>query len=665
MERALVSGTGGVGSIPTRGTDINQIFVILALFLAMRNKIRQTLASVLGISSGQIELEAPKDETFGDYATNIALQLFAEIKNQNLPRRQEYKQPATKIKKTYQNLSSPRELAEVIASEIRGSKSEIRDLVDRVEVAGPGFINFWLKGGALTATLLQIIKDKENYGRSDLLLGKKILLEHTSPNTIKTLHVGHIRNNVLGMAVHNILEFCGADVKLDAINNDRGIHVMKAVWAYMKYGEGKTPQSIGEKPDHFVDKFYVMGVKAEEDESVKKEMQELLRRWEAGDKEVRSVWKKLRDWTFEGFQETYIRLGSSHDKQWFESEFYEKGKELVEEGIRKGVFRRLEDGAVLSNLEKYGLSDTIVLRADGTSMYHTQDLYLTKLKREKFPSDLYIWDIGPEQDLYLKQLFAMCEQLGIGKREDYFHLSYGFVYLKGKGKMSSREGTVVSADWLIEEAVKKAKEVILKSKTARGLGKKEVDYVAEMVGIGAIKYSLLKMARTTDLQFDLDESLSLEGNSGPYLQYTYARTQSVLRKFKAQSSKLKTPTKDLSPLKILKLGYSLDIPDLSSKLNEEELSLLRTFVHFPEVVEEAAKNYAPNILCNYLYDLASKFNLFYQKHRILESTKNSIELGGSSIPVAPTKLRLALTLACGFILKTGLKLLGIEAPERM
>jgi arginyl-tRNA synthetase len=283
-------------------------------------------------------------------------------------------------------------------------------------------------------------------------------------------------------------------------------------------------------------------------------------------------------------------------------------------------------------------------------MYHTQVLYLTKLKREKFPSDLYIWDIGPEQELYLKQLFAMCEQLGIGKRDDYMHMSYGFVYLKGKGKMSSRAGNVVSADELMDEVVAKAKEIIKKSETSRGLSDNESGAVAEAVGLAAIKYGFLKLSRTTDLQFDIDESLSLEGNSGPYIQYTYDRTRSVLRK--SQISNLKSQNK----LKIDKLVNTMETGKWKLEINSEELSLLRTFVRFTDVISMSAKNYSPNLLCNFLYDLASKFNLFYQKHDILEQrTKNKEQ----------SELRLILTSATGQIIKNGLNLLGIQSPEKM
>jgi arginyl-tRNA synthetase len=602
----------------------------------IRDQIIKSIANATKLDAGELRLETPEIIEHGDYASNVAMVLAKK------------------------NGTDPRTVALEIVDKLR-KDSDLEKIIKKIDIAGPGFINFYLSRAALERCIDSIHKDADKYGSSKLHKDKKYLIEHTSPNTVKTLHVGHVRNNTLGMAMHNLLAFAGADVTLDAINNDRGIHVMKAVWAYMKYGKGKTPDSEKVKPDHFVDHYYVLGTKKERVKGVKAEMQTLLKKWEANDKEVVEVWKKLRDWTFDGFKLTYKRLGSCHDKQWFESDFWEKGKETVELGLKKGVFKRLPDGAVLSNLKNYGLTDTVVLRADGTTMYHTQDLYLTQLKRKEFPSDLYIWDVGPEQTLYLRQLFAMLDQLRVGELKNYFHLAYGFIFLKGKGKMSSREGTVVSADWLMDEVVKKAEQLMDESETEKKLTKNEKKKISESVGLGAIKYGLLKVSRLKDIQFDIDESLSLEGDSGPYIQYTYARCKSVLRKSQITNSKLQTNLKSQIP---------------NYKVSKEENELMRTFIHFPEVVDMAAENCAPNYICTYLFDLAQKFNTFYNKHSILDpevdaqrqslSVDAEVDIDIDKDMVDNIKnFRLALTSGAAQILSNGLNLLGIEAPERM
>jgi len=601
----------------------------------IREDIKKLIDDALGELKFKLEefpLEHPGDIEHGDYATSAAFMLAKPLKK------------------------NPQEIASCIAE---GIKNKQPSVIEKVEAAG-GFVNFFVSKEYFLKELSEILKEKEKYGESTVLKNKKYLIEHTSPNTIKTLHVGHVRNNVLGMAVKNLLESAGAKVKLDAINNDRGIHVMKANWAYLQYGRKSTQLTLsrpkrgwkdllnewskkktgwkvpGEmKGDKFADQFYILGVQAEDRfNEVKEEMQEMLKAWENGDPKVRSLWKQLRDWVFEGFLETYKRLDSKHDHQWFESNFYEKGREIVIDGLKKNIFRKLQDGAILTDLSKYGLSDTIVLRADGTTMYHTQDLQLTKLKRKKFPSDLYIWDIGPEQTLYLKQLFAICEQLGIGKKEDYSHMSYGYVYLKDDGKMSSRKGNAVSADWLLDEMSKRAKTIIKHSKTERGLSKKEQESIAEGVGMGAIKYGFLKVGRTTDIQFSMKEALALEGDSGPYLQYTFARCQSILRKSKSQSSKFKIE------------NYS--------DISKEELDVLRVAYKFPEVMQEAVEKFSPNFVCNYVFDLAQKYNTFYNSHRVLEAeTKETKEF------------RLLLTAATAQLIQNSLTLLGIKSLKRM
>lgn len=602
-----------------------------------REDIKLSLQKVLDelqIKEVKIELEHPAELAHGDYSTNIAL-VSAKLLKKN-----------------------PRQLAEEIAK--MWEKTGLPASVGKIEVAGPGFINIWLNSESLGKEIDRVLTLGKQYGQGQSRKGQTILLEHTSPNTNKSLHVGHVRNNVTGMALARILRFAGAKVILDCLFNDRGIHICKAMWAYLNNSKLKTentenikhvtggwrplleywfdnqeewptPKSENKKPDQFVEEYYNLGVRLEDEGENRREMEEMLIAWEAKDPLVRALWKTLNDWVYAGFAQSFERLGSHHDHYWYESQFYEQAKELVAEGLKKGIFNRLPDGAVLTNLEKQGLSDTIVQRADGTSMYFTQDIYLTKLKSEKFLADLYIWLVGPEQQLHLKQVFAVAEQLGIGSKDKFWHLWYGYVFLKGKGKMSSRAGTVVSADSLMDEARDYALKLIQGGVGVGQLAPGEDKVIAEAVGIGAIKYALLKLTRTQDINFDWDETISLRGNSGPYLQYTYARTQSVLRR----SERKETGSTDLT-------GF-----DLSA---EEEV-LLRTVYRFAEVTAQAAEEFAPNVICGFLFDLAQKFNFFYDKHKIIGSDKQSF--------------RLQLTKAVGQILENGLELLGIEALERI
>ncbi len=672
----------------------------------IQHLIERALVTV-GIGGVVPVVEAPEEEGHGDYTTNVAMKIFGELRTQN---------SMTKFK-------NPLELAAAIKEAIIKDQTIANaGIVERVEVVPPGFINIFLSEASLINQVTEVLKLGEAYGRATPplageassvkrqasrktkkaekkggqkatligqkggkkstekphefsraksasmpsgLFGKKIVVEHTSPNTIKTLHLGHVRNNLLGMAVGRLLTSVGNTVVYDAINNDRGIHVMKANWAYLQYGkQGDTialrePQKpwkelIAEwqtqgdwkhpegKSDKFVDQFYILGVQAEEKYArAKTEMQEMLRAWEAKDVRVRSLWLTLRNWVFEGFLATYKRLGSHHDVQWFESDLYEEGKELVAEGLKADAFRKLPDGAVLTNLKDMGLSDSVALRADGTALYVTFDPVLTRHKRERYNADLYIWDIGPEQTLYLKQLFAICEKLGIGKRSDYFHLSYGFVYLKGKGKMSSRAGTVVSADDLMDILHQKARSLIKKETS---LSDEQKESVAQAVGIGALKYSILRVGRTTDLYFDIEESLSLEGDSGPYLQYTYARARSVLRKAGDTGVKGVNASKASTHENNDAMTHGRN----EAFLNPEERALARLLSQFPDVVGDAAANFAPNTICTYLFQLAGAFNLFYAKHPILGEPQ-----------------RLTLTAATAQVLKNGLYLLGIEILEQM
>ena len=614
--------------------------------------IGEIKADLKKITGEDVSLEHPADLNHGDYSTNIALVLAKKEKR------------------------NPGELADEIVKKWR--ETGLPDFVEKIEVAGVGFLNIWLKFDALVSQTLEVLKQKEVFGSSDFFKGKKILLEHTSPNPQTTIMLGHLRNNFLGMAVAKFLVFSGAKVTLDDVVNDRGVHICRSIWGYLFFGKKnsltekelsefreisdeklldlskdsdwkqkleewnsqpdlwQTPRELKLKPDHSNLIWYVLGSRVYKlSESVEHQVEEILQVWEKEDALVRKIWKKILDWSEAGYEETYKRVGSRHDQVWHESDHWKLGKEIVEEGLEKGVFRQSE-GAIITNLESKGLSDNVVAKSDGTALYMTQDLALTKLKKGKFPSDLYIWDIGEEQTLYFKQLFAVVDQLGIIGKDKLFHLSYALIKFKGGGKMATRKGDVVMADETLDELHFRALEIIKNTnqQLRDKLSQEQLDVVAEKVAVGAIKYSLLKYGRQTTVFFDYEETLALQGDSGPYLQYTYARTQSVLTKSQIPNSK-----------------FQINPNFQNSNFSNEEISLLRTIYRFPEVVGEAAENYSPNLVCNFLYDLAQKFNLFYDKQRIIGSESE--------------KFRLVLTCAVGQVLKNGLTLLGIEPLNRM
>ncbi len=606
----------------------------------------------LKISDKQLEFEHPANLEHGDYSTNIAMR----VKRKDVP--------------------TPFDLANQIVNSFRSLG--IPEYIAKIEVKSPAFINIWLKNEYLSSQLEEVLEEKDKYGSLATLKGKKILLEHTSPNPQTTIMLGHLRNNFLGMSMANIMEFLGAKVVKDCIVNDRGIHISRALWGYLVFGQKRKglkkkelldfkkvkqtrirkvikgidwrkllqdwvkkksnwwqPNELGLKPDHTNLIWYVLGTKAYNlSKKSKAQVEEMLIEWEAENESVRQIWRQLLDWSAKGYEETYKRVKSVHDWIWRESDHYKMGKEIVKQGLKKKVFRKSE-GAIVTNLAKHNLPDTVVVKSDGTALYITQDLALTKLKKKKFPSDLYIWDVAAEHALYFKQLFTVCEQLGIGKKEKFFHLAYALINFKGGKKLSTRRGEVIKADEVLDELHRRALEIIKTSnQDLRGkLTKKQLEELAETVALGAVKYSLLKFSRDTTIYFDIDESLALEGNSGPYLQYTYARCQSVLRN--AEKKDFVLPEK---------------LPDLES----EEVALIRTIYRFSEVIQEAGENFAPNLLCNFLFDLAQKYNLFYNKQPILRAEREELR-----------DFRLVLTAAVAQVIKNGLHLLGIETPERM
>lgn len=585
----------------------------------VEKRIKQAIENIVGKDVNFV-VEHPSDESHGDFSTNVCLVT--------------YKQKGEKTPRAY----ADKLLLELKNDEILGKTIDL----ERISVAGPGFINFWLKVDWLIREAVGVEKDGKGYGRGDWGKGKVYEVEHTSPNPNKSMHLGHLRNNVTGMAVANLFEAGGVRVIRDAVDNNRGIAIAKLMWGYLKFarrdgketddlnywfshrGEWLTPEDHKIRPDLFVDELYVKGAEDFKVKEVEEKVRKLVVDWEAEDKATWALWKKVLDYSYKGQALTLVRLGNIWDRVWHEHEHYKEGKEWVEKGIKKKVFKVLPDGAVLTNLEKFGLTDTIVIKSDGTALYITQDLALTSLKKSTYKADKMFWVIGPEQSLDLKQMFAVCEQLGIGKMSEFTHIPYGYMSIKGQGKMSSRTGNVVYIDQLLDMARDEIKKVI----KARDFSEKEIEDVSEKLGVGSVKYSILKVGRMTDMAFDLENSISFDGDSGPYLNYVYVRSVGVKNKMSEPGGVV------------------------STNLSESEMDILRWIYRYPEVIESAASNLAPSMVCTYLFELAQRYNSFYAKNPIVD--------GGDY-----SGRRLRINNAVGQIIRNGMALLGIRVVERM
>ena len=480
--------------------------------------------------------------------------------------------------------------------------------------------------------------------------GKKVMVEYSSPNTNKPLHLGHIRNNLLGFSVAEILAAAGYEVIKTNLVNDRGIHICKSMLAWQKFGNGETPQSSGLKGDHLVGKYYVLFdkeykkqievliVNGEKENEAKKnaplikEAQEMLQKWEAGDLEVISLWQTMNSWVYAGFAETYKKLGVSFDKFYYESGTYLLGKDIIEEGLEKGVFFKKEDNSVWIDLTDEGLDQKLLLRSDGTSVYMTQDLGTAQLKYDDFHMDKSIYVVGNEQDYHFKVLFTILKKLGKEGADGLFHLSYGMVDLPS-GKMKSREGTVVDADDLMDEMEQTAKEQALAKGKTDSFSEQEKLHLYHIIGMGALKYFLLKVDPKKRLLFDPNESVELEGHTGPFIQYTHARIRSVLKKASDTEREKVREYKTLAPV---------------------ERDLIVSLTQFPENIRQAAEAYSPALIANYVYELAKNYNKFYHESPILQAEDEITK-----------QFRLELSAASGKVINRAMKLLGIEVPERM
>lgn len=480
--------------------------------------------------------------------------------------------------------------------------------------------------------------------------GKKLMVEYSSPNTNKPLHLGHIRNNLLGYSVSEILKAYGYDIIKANLVNDRGVHICKSMLAWQKFGNGETPESTGMKGDHLVGKYYVVfdkeykkeidALKAQglSEEEAKKnaplmlEAQEMLRKWEAGDEEVISLWKTMNNWVYEGFETTYKQLGVDFDKYYYESNTYLLGKDIIQEGLDKGVFFKKEDNSVWIDLSDEGLDQKLVLRGDGTSVYITQDLGTAQLKFDEFGMDESIYVVGNEQDYHFKVLFSILKKLGRPWADGLFHLSYGMVDLPS-GKMKSREGTVVDADDLMAEMIETAKTRTEELGKTEDFTEEEKAELYHTIGMGALKYFLLKVDPKKRLLFDPNESVDFQGHTGPFIQYTHARIKSVLRK----AGYVENETK-VNP----------------GRLSSYELDLIKALSEYPSIVEASAKEFSPAQLANYAYEVAKLYNKFYHEESILKAEDEDVKA-----------FRLTLSASAARIIAESMRLLGIKVPERM
>lgn len=516
-----------------------------------------------------------------------------------------------------------------------------------------GFLNLVLND-AFYLNFFNGIKDELNYGSVTEVATDAVMVEYSSPNTNKPLHLGHIRNNLLGYSVAEILKASGKKVYKTQIINDRGIHICKSMLAWQKMGNGETPESTGLKGDKLVGNYYVAFDKAYKAEIAKMvaegadekvaakeapillEAQQMLIKWEAGDEEVVSLWKKMNSWVYDGFEITYKNLGVDFDQLYYESDTYLLGKDVVADGLKKGVFFKKEDGSVWIDLTEDGLDEKIVLRSDGTAVYMTQDIG-TAIQRVKDYSDVngMVYTVGNEQDYHFKVLFLILKKLGFSWAEQLHHLSYGMVDLPS-GKMKSREGTVVDADDLMVEMTHTAEKISEELGKLGEYSESEKQTLYKMVGLGALKYYILKVDPKKRILFDPEESVDFQGNTGPFIQYTYARIQSILRKAKDTGVNLNTRA------------------EVSDELHPKEKELIKQLQLFPDTIQLAASNFSPAIIANYAYDLVKEFNSFYQQVSILGETDEHKKA-----------LRVQLSKKVSEVVESAFKLLGIAVPERM
>ena len=549
-------------------------------------------------------------------------------------------------------LKLSRKTPDITAGEIGGYLLEHCDEVDRYNVV-KGFLNIVVAERYFLHHLNRAIA-AEKYGFSQSRPdSEKIMVEYSSPNTNKPLHLGHIRNNLLGYAVSNILQANGKKVIKTNLVNDRGIHICKSMLAWSRWGNGETPETSGKKGDHLVGEYYVRfdqeykkqvaglvstGMTQEEAEKrapLILEAQEMLRKWEAGEESVMLLWKTMNSWVYEGFDETYRRLGVGFDKIYYESETWIPGKEAVLEGLNRNILARHEDGSVWADMRDKGLDEKVLLRSDGTSVYITQDIGTAQVRQRDYSPDKMVYVVGNEQNYHFKVLSIVLDMLGFPWARTLHHLSYGMVELP-EGKMKSREGTVVDADDLMDEMIETAREMSKELGKLEGLDEAEKEDIFRIIGLGALKYFMLRVDPVRNMLFNPRESIDFDGNTGPFIQYTYTRIRSVFRK--AVDMKIDLP--GLTPV---------DIP-----VNDKEKNLLKLIHEFPAVIADAGETYNPSLIANFVYEMVREYNQFYHDYSILKEEDQDIR-----------NFRIILSRVVADIVSNGMELLGIEMPERM
>ncbi len=582
------------------------------------NKIEKSIAELYSKSSVSINFQNTRKDFNGD----VTLVVFSLL---NISKK------------------NPEETAKDIGAHL---VDHVKEVVDFNVVKG--FLNLHLNKDLWFDSFIEIY-DTLDYGIVRLDKDSPTyLVEYSSPNTNKPLHFGHLRNNFLGYSIAEILKASGKHVKKVQIINDRGIHICKSMVAWQEFGNGETPKSSGTKGDHLVGKYYVefdkyykqevsdlisSGIEesiAEKEAPILKKAQDMLIKWELGDVNVRALWDKMNGWVYDGFAATYDRIGVDFDKNYFESETYLLGKDIVDIGLEKGIFYKKEDGSVWIDLSKEGLDEKIILRSDGTAVYITQDIGTALQRFEDYGSSHMVYTVANEQDYHFKVLFLILEKLGYKWAKYCYHLSYGMVDLP-TGRMKSREGTKVDADDLVQEMVDNAKNIAMELGKLEHMSLEEADELYETVGLGALKYFILKVDPKKRMLFNPKESIDFNGNTGPFIQYTYARIQSLRRKYDKE----------------------VILPSLV-EINDKEKAIIKQLILFPNLIQEAADNYSPALVANFIYDLVKDFNNFYQTTPILTAENSDL-----------INFRLAVSLKVGELIKTSMSLLGARVPNRM